>query len=346
MSLGPLAVIASACCVALITFPLPNSPMYIQVRIALVVGLVLFAAIAQEDAVAPVHLVVPYPAGSTPDIIANAISGPLSEALGQRVVIENRMAEADAIGVGRGMPPRRYLGLANISTASVMPTLNPAAPYESGRDVTPIIEVASAPNVLAVHHSFPASTYAQFVQQVRNSPQPPMYASGGIGSTGHLQMELVKALTGLNLVHEPFYSEETALSEVVNGNAAVYFGNLNAALPFIKNGRLIPLAVAARDRHITVREVPTFYEVGLMQANRPTIYGVYGPKGMPSDVVAKLNESVKTALKQPAVRSCIERMGASVMQSTPEQLAADMEREYEVYREFARSMRALPTETR
>lgn len=305
-----------------------------QVRIALVIIFVVFAAIAQEDSVAPVHLVVPYPQGSTPDVIAQAIAGSLSDALGQRVVIENRMEESDALGKVFGGPPRRYLGLADISTVSVMPTLNPLAPYESGRDVTPIIEVATAPNVLAVHPSFRASNYVQFVRRVKNSPRPVEYASGGIGSTGHLQMELVKSLTGLSILHEPFATEELAIAESVSGRVPVYFGGLHEALPFIKTGKLVPLAVASRDRHIAVREVPTFYEVGLRQANRPSIYGLYGPKGMRSDLVDKLNESVKLALKQPAVRSRIERTGASVMQSTPQQLGADMEREYELYRDY------------
>ena len=206
-------------------------------------------------------------------------------------------------------------------------------------DFVPIMNIAATPNVIAVHPSFPAKDYKSFLELVKKNPGKFSYASSGTGGIGHLQTELFKSLSGTFITHIPYRGAGPALNDVVGGQVPIIFDNLPSALPFIKDGRLIALAVASGERVAALPDVPTFKELGLQPVNRMAYYGFHGPKGMPKEVVAKISAAVKKTLERPEVRKRIEETGSVIVANTPEQFAAQTKAEYEVYKQVVQQQK-------
>jgi tripartite-type tricarboxylate transporter receptor subunit TctC len=194
------------------------------------------------------------------------------------------------------------------------------------------MNMAATPNIIAVHPSFPAKDYRGFVDVLKKNPGRYSYASSGTGGIGHLQMELYKSLSATFVAHIPYRGAGPALNDTVAGQVPIIFDNLPSALPFIRENRLVPIVVAAPQRLKELPNVPTFKEVGLEPVNRMAYYGIYGPKGLPKDVVDKVHAGMVKVLQDPAVRKRIEDTGSLILASTPQQFGDQIKAEYEVYK--------------
>jgi tripartite-type tricarboxylate transporter receptor subunit TctC len=297
-------------------------------------------AFAQSYPNKVIKLQVPFAPGGTTDIIGRVIAEPLGKALGQNVIIENKAGGGGVVGAtetARAAPDGYSLGVATVSTTAANPAINPKIAYNPLTDFTPIINIAATPNIIAVHPSFPARNYKEFVAELKKNPGKYSYSSSGTGGIGHLQMELYKNLSSTFVTHIPYRGAGPALNDTVAGQVNMIFDNLPSALPFIQQKRLIPIVVAAPQRLAVLPDVPTFKEVGLEPVNRMAYYGILGPKGLSKEVVDKVSAGTLKALQDPAVRKRIEDTGSLIIANTPDQFTAQIKAEYEVYKKVVSS---------
>ncbi len=297
-------------------------------------------ALAQNYPNKVIKLQVPFAPGGTTDVVARIIADPLGKALGQSVIVENKAGGGGSIGAAetaRAAPDGYNLGVATVSSMAANPAINPRIPYNPVTDFTPIINIAATPNVLAVHPSFPAKDYKTFIEAVRKAPGKYSHASSGTGTILHLQMELFKDQTKTFITHIPYRGSGPALNDAVSGQVEMIFDNLPSALPFIQAGKLVPIAVAAPRRLEQLPNVPTFKEVGLELVNRMAFFGIIGPRGLPKEVVDKVSAGVRKSLEDPALRKRIEGTGSLIVANQPEQFAAQIKSEFEVYKQVVDS---------
>jgi tripartite-type tricarboxylate transporter receptor subunit TctC len=267
-----------------------------------------------------IRMIVPFPAGGATDIFARAVSQKLGEKLGTNVIVDNKPGAGGAIGseLAAHAPADGYtILLATSSTHSIGPSLQ-KLPYDAVADFTPIVHVGNAPSIMVVPNSAPAKTVKDWIAYAHKNPGKFNYASSGIGTIVHLTAEYFKAQTGTYLVHIPYKGTALAMPDLISGKIDLMFDALPSALPHIREGKVRALGITSAKRWPLLPDVPAIAEtVPGFESN--TWFGLYGPKGLPADVVAKINHGVNESLKDAAVKESLAKLGIEPVGGTPQE---------------------------
>jgi tripartite-type tricarboxylate transporter receptor subunit TctC len=279
-------------------------------------------AFAQSYPAKPVRLVVPFPPGGAVDFFARVMANPLDETLGQPVVIENKAGASGMIGaelVAKAPPDGYTLLLGNIASLAINVGIYPKMPYDPVKDFTPIIRTVDVNYVMVVHPSVPAATVTELIAYVKAHPGKVAYGSAGSGSLPHLATELMKALTGTDMIHVPYKGGGPMVTDLLGGSVQVVIGDQANLMPHVKAGKLRALAVGSPKRSANYPEIPTFSEAGLPGFEATAWQGLVGPAGLPPDAVRRLNEAFNKAMANPEVRERLLGGGLDPVGGTPEE---------------------------
>ncbi|MFO1198289.1 MAG: tripartite tricarboxylate transporter substrate binding protein [Burkholderiaceae bacterium] len=283
-------------------------------------------ALAQAWPERTVRLVVPFPSGGATDLVGRVIAQRLSKDLGQQVVVENKAGAGGTLGsaeAAKAAPDGYTLLLATSSTHSVAPQLMPKLPYDAGRDFTPIAHVADAASVLLVTPSLPAKSVAELIAVAKARPGQLNYASSGNGTIVHLTTEAFKTQAGVFMTHIPYKGTAQSIPDIVAGNVHLIFDSIPSGMPHVKSGRLRALAVTGPKRSELAPELPTVAESGLPGFSSVTWFGLFGPRGMSADTVARVHDAFVKVLATPEVVAGLAKLGAEpAAPSSPARFAA------------------------
>ncbi len=269
----------------------------------------------------PVRLVVSYPPGGTVDAVARIVAPKLSAKLGQPVVIDNRGGAGGAIGgdLVAKSPADGYTVLLDASNHAQNPALR-KMPFDTLRELAPVSLLVRVPNVLVVNPSAPFKSVADLIAQAKAKPGGINYASSGNGSAQHLAGELFASMAGVQMTHVAYKGGGPALTDVMSGHVPVFFASLASSLPFIKDGKLRPLAVTGKAHAPALPQLPTVAEAGLPGYEVYEWNAVFVPAGTPAPVVERLSKEFAATLNDPEVRGRLEALGAEVIGSSPAEL--------------------------
>jgi tripartite-type tricarboxylate transporter receptor subunit TctC len=267
----------------------------------------------------PIRLIVPFSAGGSADNLARTLQPPLSAALGQPLVIDNRGGASSVIGteLAARSAPDGYTMLLITTTHTVNPGLQKKLPYDSIRDFAPVTLAATQPNILAVHPSIPAKSVKELVALAKSKSSHFTFASGGAGSSPHLSGELFKMVAGIDLTHVPFKGSGPGAVALVGGQVTMMFAGPLVFESQIKAGKLRALAVADRKRSAVLPDVPTMAEAGFPGIETGTWYGVLAPGGTPREVVATFHDTLMKVMATPEVKTRIVAQGVEIVGAGP-----------------------------
>ena len=272
----------------------------------------------------PVRMIVAFPPGQTTDIIARAIATRFAETMKQNFITDNKPGAGAIIGteLAKNAAPDGYTLLMNSSgPMAINPGLYAKLPYDPVRDFVSIGMTANVPQFLVARTDFPANTLKELIAYVGRNPGKINYASGGIGLTNHLTMELLKAATGIKVIHVPFKGAMAAITGLIGGEVELMFESGPAVVPHIKAGRLKAFAVGSPKRSIAMPDIPTVAEAGVPGFSAQAWAGLYAPAGTPQAIVRRLNAELNEALALSDLKARFQTLGAEPSPSTPEEAA-------------------------
>ncbi len=299
---------------------------------ALVLGVPGFA-IAQTYPSKPVHVIISFPPGSSTDIVGRVIVQKLSEYWGQPVLAENRGGAGGTIAaaVVAKAAPDGYTLLIDSSAHAVSPAIYAKLPFDTQKDFVDIAALAGQPNVLVALPGSPTKSVADLVAEAKTKPGKINFASAGIGSGTHLNLEKFKLVTGTDVTHIPYKGTQEVMTDLLGGRVEYYFAPISAALSNIRDGKLRAIAVSSSARSISLPEVPTVAESGVPGFEFTLWFGVWGPAGLPADIVDKISKDVNRALADPGVRDRLTKLGNDPMVMTPPEFSQFVRREIDDY---------------
>ena len=288
---------------------------------ALALGAAMPAALAQSSK--PIRLVVPFPAGGATDLFARTLSQKMGERLGTSIVIDNKPGAGGSLGsdmAAKATADGQTLLFTTTSTHSIGPAIGAKLPYDTVRDFTPIAHVGNAPSIMLVPNSSPAKTVKEWIEYAKRNPGKLNYASSGNGTIVQLTAELFKAQAGVFVTHIPYKGTGLAIPDLVAGQLDVLFDSLPTGMPHVRDGRLRALAVTTLKRTPLAPDLPPVADT-LPGFESNTWFGLYGPKGLPAEVVSRVNTAANQALSDPEVRAKLTTLGIEPVTSTPAQFA-------------------------
>jgi len=296
---------------------------------AVVSGLATVAT-AQNYPTRPITLIVPFPPGGSTTIVARIVTDRMADAIGQQFVVDNRGGAGGTLGtrqVAKSAPDGYTIALGYTGTLAIGPSLFRNVGYDVRADFAPIGRIGVAPSALVVHPSFPVHSVAELIAYAKANPGKVNYGSAGIGTVGHVAGEYFAIATGIKLTHIPYKGSSPALTDLIGGHVAIYFSSLPPAIALIKEGKVRALAVTGPQRSPLLPELPTVAEAALPGYEAVLHYGIVAPAGTPRPIIDKLNAALTAALAQADVRERIVADGAELLSTTPEEYAADIDRE-------------------
>ncbi len=288
------------------------------------------SALAQSFPERPVTLVVPFAAGGSTDLVARVVAEKMSGDLGQQVIVQNVAGAGGNLGaanVARAEPDGYTILMGTVATHALNPLILKTKPYDPEKDFAPVSLLVVVPNVLVVNPQLPAKTVEELIALLKAAPDQYSYASSGNGTPLHLSGELFKKMAGVEMQHIPYKGAGPALNDVIGNQVPIMFDNLPSSSGHMKAGTLRALAVTTAERAPSFPDVPTIAESGVPGYETYTWNALFAPANTPPEVVARLNAAARKALADPAVTERMKEFSATIVASTPEELAAHVKAE-------------------
>ena len=313
------------------------APFDMTRRAGLALGFGVLAAFASGASAAAadfpdraITMVVPFAAGGSTDVVARIVAQKMSEDLGQQVIVQNVAGAGGNLGAGnvaRAEPDGYTILMGTVATHALNPLILKSTPYDPEKDFAPVSLLVVVPNVLVVNPELPAKTVQELIALLKAEPDKYSYASSGNGTPLHLSGELFKSMAGVSMQHIPYKGAGPALNEVIGNQVPIMFDNLPSSSSHIKAGTLRALAVTTAARAPSFPDVPTVAESGIPGYETYTWNALFAPAKTPNEVVMRLNASANKALKDPAVAERMKEFSATIVGSTPDELAAHVKAE-------------------
>ncbi len=276
---------------------------------------------AQAYPARPIKMVVTFPTGGAPDILARIFAERAQ--LGQQVVVENKPGAGGNIGadsVAKAAPDGYTLVMATVGTHSINGALYAKMPYDMVKDFAPVSLLASTPNLLVINTSLPVKSVPELVTYMKANPNKLSFGSPGIGTSVHVSGELFKNLTATEMTHVPYKGRQMAIPDLVGGSIQLMFDNMPSALPMVREGKLRALGQTGSKRSPAAPDIPTVAEQGITGFEATSWFAVFAPAGTPKEVVAKLNAEVLRVFRLPDIQERLKTLGLDAILSSPEEL--------------------------
>ena len=290
----------------------------------------------------PIKWVVGFAPGGGTDIVGRALALKVADYLGQPVVIENRAGAAGTIGadvVAKSASDGYTFLVGHVNSNAIAPFVLAKVPYDPVADFTPITYIGYVPNVLVVNPAVNAKTVEELIELAKKEPGKITYASSGVGSTQHLAGALFNKLAGTTMVHVPYKGSGQAIVDLIGGQVNINFDTMPPVLEHVKAGKIRALAISTPQRVAQLADVPTFDEKGIKGFDVTNWYSLMGPRGLPPDIVAKMDEAVKKAMADPSVRSTLEAQGVQFGGArTPDEFSTFVKAELSKYSRLVKEL--------